>query len=341
VVGTVATNAFTLVTTAAEFAFKLAWEIAYAIFFKPYVDAWKAVKDLVSGFFSWYAETWTNNFSGAMAWFDENFIGPIAQRWNETIRTPIGKAMEWLVKLWKDTYSGLLKELNDKFINPFNKIWADLTKAPEKFTKDVNDYFRGLLDNLTKKYETATGFVNRMFRESINYLVNSAVDKINGFIDLYNRLANTINSNSNIRLPILNTFQRKGDIEMSLAEKGAYSNAQKMALGAYVNKPTFAEIGEGADPREYVIPHHGMAAAAAGWQAGLRGNDLVAAWQSPAPSMQARSSGGLVPGSSLPIQVSINHTGEVYQLPGGRDLVRLDQVPAIVEAAVQAVRRRG
>ena len=334
VVGMLAEKAFIFVKEAAAFWFKLAWDIFYEIFISPFVEAWNMVKNPIQGFFNWFVEGWTNNFNTVVTWMDENVIKPIGKIWDENIRTPISNFFKWISDEWNKAYKAIVGWLDTNFVKPFNNVWTELKKSPEEFTKSVKGFFFGLYDDIVKKSEEIQGFLGRLFKMTINGLINNAIDKINGLIDMYNFVANAVNNNTSFKMSVLQRIPRRGDEE-------ALEPAKKMALGAYVNKPTFAEIGEGADPREYVIPHHGMSAAAAGWQSGLRGNDLVAAWQSPAPSMQNRSSGGLVPGSSLPIQVTVTHAGEVYQLPGGRDLVRLDQVPAIVEAAVQAVRRRG
>lgn len=121
---------------------------------------------------------------------------------------------------------------------------------------------------------------------------------------------------------------------------------QEFARGGFVNRPTLGLVGEGRNPREYIIPEGGMDAAAAGWQAGLRGNQLVQAWQSPglAPGRATSSAAG--GGGMGPVQITV--TGGTVMLPDGRQAVTLEQVeaiasqitrlaaPGIVRASVQA-----
>ena len=94
-------------------------------------------------------------------------------------------------------------------------------------------------------------------------------------------------------------------------------------------------IGEGRNPREYVIPEGGMNAAADGWRQGLRGDALVAAWQSPglAPGRASMEpSGGGMSGQMIIPEVSIQvqQSGPTYRLPDGTDTISRAEAMAMV-----------
>jgi hypothetical protein len=92
--------------------------------------------------------------------------------------------------------------------------------------------------------------------------------KLNDILSLWNRVAEGVNKlPTPFKLPIVPLFERQ--------------QIPGFARGGYIDKPTLGMIGEGRNPREYVIPEGGMGAAADGWRQGLRGDALVAAWQSP------------------------------------------------------------
>ena len=241
----------------------------------------------------------------------------------DLLRKPLTEFGAFMSDLFKKLWSGIIDWVNKNFLKRWDTIWDGIQKSPERVKNTVSKWFSDLykftIDTwnnipalLQGVWQNVTDGMSRTWRT----MTSGVRNMINSVIGLWNSIARKTTGFAGLSLPII----------------APIPDTPAFARGGFVSQPTMGLIGEGRNPREYVIPEGGMDAAAAGWQAGLRGNQLVAAWQSPglAPG-RATTTGAMASG---PVQITI--TGGTVQLPDGRQAVTLDQVEAIATAITRA-----
>jgi hypothetical protein len=241
----------------------------------------------------------------------------------DLLRKPLTKFSTFMSNLFKKIWNGIVDWVNKNFLKRWDAIWDSIQKSPERVKNTVSKWFSDLYKNtidtwnnipamLQGVWQNVTEGMSRTWRT----MTSGVRNMINSVIELWNSIARKTSGFAGLSLPII----------------APIADTQAFARGGFVSQPTLGLIGEGRNPREYIVPEGAMDAAAAGWQAGLRGNQLVAAWQSP----------GLAPGrataaaamASGPVQITI--TGGTVRLPDGRQAVTLDQVEAIAKAITRS-----
>lgn len=242
----------------------------------------------------------------------------------DLLRKPLTEFGAFMSNLFKKLWSGIIDWVNKNFLKRWDTIWDGIQKSPERVKNTVSKWFSDLYkftidtwNNIPAMLQGVWQKVTEGMSRTWQRMTNGVRKMLNDVIVLWNGVA-------------AKTRGLPGFLQISSIP--LIPEPQAFARGGFVSQPTLGFIGEGRNPREYVIPEGGMDAAAAGWQAGLRGNQLVAAWQSPglAPG-RATTTGAMASG---PVQITI--TGGTVQLPDGRQAVTIDQVEAIATAITRS-----
>lgn len=326
-----AADLFNYLGTAAGVAFDKIIRFAYDVWIQPWVTLWDAIKKPAADLWKWLQSEETEKaFQYLIDTGYDLFIEPWVELWDK-IKKPISDLYGWIQSGIEKTFKFINKHANEKFITPWQNVWKTITEEPDTFQSKVKGWFSDLYEFILKKWEAIPALFQEIWGDVTDgmgrvwqRMVNGAFNALNGLIRLWNGVADKVNALPGpLKLPII--------LEMTAPTPVGF------ARGGFVDRPTLGWIGEGPNPREYAIPEGSMDAAAAGWQAGLRGGRLVKAFQN--------GGGGLTPGSSLmggggggggsggvPGPVNITISGGVTQLPDGRQMVSLEQVQAIAMA---------
>lgn len=312
-----------------------------------------AIATALGGLVSWIGGTFIPGllafFSGPVGWTVLAVAAVVAL--GIAFRKPLEDFAKWLWdwgepirKFWTDLGTGILdgitntfkavyKFFDEKFFKPFAQAWKNLKEDPKKFVIDALDFIKGLIkgiediavaifDAMVAPFNNASQSIVAGFNQVVRFMggkINEWIEGINGLIRYINDLP-----------PIQG-------LKIAVPEIPLIPLPQ-LARGGWTDRATAVVIGEGGDPGgEYAIPAARMPAALDAWERGMRGAELVRAMHAP----------GLAPGRAVtaasstpagPVNVTIR-TGPVIRQPDGSQWVRIDEVPAIVQAAVAASRR--
>lgn len=290
--------------------------IAGMIFFRePIMDFLGWAFGQIAGF---WQNVWAFIYDTQLKHWVDLFTNP------DMLRKPVTEFGAFLSELFRKLWNGIVDWVNKNFLKRWDNIWQNIRKSPEKIKNDVAQWFNDLYKNVVDTWNRIPALLQGIWQRVTDGMASTWQRMTGGVRKMLNDLIGLWNGVA-AKTRGLPGFAQIPSIPL-------IPEPQAFARGGFVSQPTLGLIGEGRNPREYVIPEGGMDAAAAGWQAGLRGNQLVAAWQSP----------GLAPGratttaamASGPVQITI--TGGTIQLPDGRQAVTLDQVEAIATAITRA-----
>ena len=315
----------------ARVAFNALIQIGYELFIEPWVLLWDKIKKPLADLWDWLGKTSKIAFDALVQIGYDIFIKPWVQLW-DTIKKPISDLYGWIQSGIKKTFEEINKFGNEKFIKPWGELWALITEEPAKFQGKVRGWFDTLYDGILKKWNAIPAFLQSVWDNVVNgmgrtwsWMVNAATGKLNELLGLWNRVAEGVNKlPTPFKFPIIPLFTQE--------------QIPGFARGGFIDKPTLGMIGEGRNPREYIIPESSMDAATDGWRRGLRNEALVNAWQSPglAPGRASMEpSGGGMGGQMIIPEVSIQvqQSGPTYRLPDGTDTISRAEAMALVAEA--------
>ena len=300
-------------------------------------DIKSRVKGLVDGI-TYLVNTYiVSPLNTAFQWIGER-LAWIQEKIEMALKWIVDKVTALITKISKQLYS--MTNL-DPLIENWNKLWNQLTEKPEQFKNDVDKRFSDLQEKIVVTWRAIPAFLEGVWKNvtqgmarAWNWMVMGIYGSINDVIRLWNSVTSRINNISPIKFALI-------------PEISPGFLVPEFAKGGFVQRPTLAMVGEGHNPREYVIPEDGMDAAAAGWHRGLRGDALVAAWQTPglAPGRSTLHPVSRAPGGDTiapTIRIEAN-SGPVFQMPDGSQWVSraeyLSGLAATSRATIDAMTR--
>lgn len=251
-------------------------------------------------------------------------IKPWVDLWNEHLKKPVTDFVENLKTMLKGAWDSIIKWGNENFAKRWGDLWQNIQKTTEGVKNTVGRWFDDLYSGIVNTWKKIPATIQTIWDNVTSGMSRTWQNMMNGVRNMLNDVIGVWNGIAS-KTRGLPGFAQLPSIPL-------IPQPQAFATGGFVSGPTLGLIGEGHNPREYIIPEGSMDAAAAGWQAGLRGNRLVSAWQSPglAPG-RATTSAAMASG---PVQINI--TGGTVQMPDGTQMVTLDQVEAIATAITRA-----
>lgn len=280
-------------------------------------------REPIMKFFEWALGKIGDFWKGVWAFIYDTQLKPWVDLWDKVLKKPVTDFGIYVSTFLQVAWNKIIEWTNKNFLKRWDNLWDGIQKAPEKVkntvTKWFTDLYRNTIDtwnNIPAMLQGIWDKVTQGMSSTWRTMTQGVRNMLNGVISLWNSIASKTTSLPGFaRLPII----------------APIPNTQAFARGGFVSQPTLGLLGDGANPREYAIPEGKMDAAVAGWQAGLRGNQLVAAWQSPglAPGRATTASAG-----GGPVQITI--TGGTVQLPDGRQMVTIEQAQAIAAATLRA-----
>ena len=198
--------------------FKLAWEAIKAIW-SVSASYFKAVWDSIKLIFSAVKSVLSGDFQGA---------------WN-AIKGIVGTWAKYFQDVW-NAIKKVFSAVGEYFSTVFNAAY----KAIKTIFANVGTFFTGVRDTIKKTFSnmgTIIGdAVSKAFKFAINLVLESAVNRINGFIQALNLAIGIINKIPGVNIRTINEL-----------------NVPKLATGGIAVSDTLAHIGEGGK-REAVLP---------------------------------------------------------------------------------------
>ena len=289
-------------------------------------------REPIMEFFGWAYEQVVGFWKTVFGFIYDTQIKPWVELWNTVLAKPVTDAVKgWLTGITK-FFGGILEFIDKTWLKQWASYWEQFTNDPFAFIEKVRRRFDDLVSSVVNTFKTIPALLGEVWDSVVNgmgrtwsWMTNAATGRLNDILGLWNRVAEGVNKlPGGIKLPIIPLLVRE--------------QLPRFARGGFIDQPTLGMIGEGRNPREYVIPEGGMNAAADGWRQGLRGDALVAAWQSPglAPGRASlEPSGGGMGGQMIIPEVSIQvqQSGPTYRLPDGTDTISRAEAMALVAEA--------
>jgi hypothetical protein len=302
-------------------------------------------REPIEKFLSWVFEKIAEFWKGVWDFIYGTQIKPWVDLWNNHLKKPITDFSNDIIKGLQNTWKAIVDFANTDFSKKWNDVWTGLQKAPENVKNSVTRWFTDAANTISRYWGLVAGEIQQTWDNVTRFMGNgwrlmmSGVRKVlNDIIGIWNLVADKTQGLPGFaRIPRINPIPEPPPVP-------------GFADGGYIDRPTLGLIGENPrNPREYIIPEGGMDRAVAGWRAGLRGDALVQAWQSPGlspGSSMSPSPVGAIGGSAAmaalgdvsvstgPIEISV--TGGTVILPDGREMVTLAQAREIALATVKA-----
>jgi tape measure domain-containing protein len=289
-------------------------------------------REPIMEFFGWAYEQVVGFWKTVFGFIYDTQIKPWVELWNTVLAKPVTDAAKgWLTGITK-FFSGILEFIDTNWLKQWASYWEQFTTDPFEFIEKVRRRFDDLVSSVVNTFKTIPALLGQVWDSTLSgmsrawgWMTDGVTAKLNDILSLWNRIAEATNKlPTPFKLPIVPLFERQ--------------QIPGFARGGFIDKPTLGVIGEGRNPREYVIPEGGMGAAADGWRRGLRGDALVNAWQSPvlAPGRASMepSGGGMGGQAVIPeVSIQVQQSGPTYRLPDGTDTISRAEAMALVAEA--------
>jgi hypothetical protein len=201
-----------------------------------------------------------------------------------------------------DVIKGAAKFFYDIYVKP-------VIDAGDLVMRGLKSAFSSLASILTSPFKIAVDFIKGLFRSLLQFVangINKATSGIRTLISNYNRIP-TLPDIPNIPTVSVPAF----------------------AAGGVVSQPTLAMVGEAG--REYIIPEDKMAAAAANYLSGARGDAVIPAFANGGTAGAAAGGGA----ANTTVQIT---TGPVLQQDGQRYVTIGDLERALQDYGAQIFR---
>lgn len=219
-------------------------------------------------------------------------------------RAQIGQFLSWL----GSQFVNMLKAVGTFFTAVGQRIttffsWLNdqIFKAYDWVIKGAQNNLKAIGDFATKLWTTVVTTIKRIINgimAAIANTINMAINGINAIIGRVNSLPRKVGIN--VSIPTIPNLP-----------------VPQFADGGFVTRPTIGLVGEGGEP-EYIIPASRMNAAAAAYQAGARGADVLAARGTAAPVINIT-------------------TGPVLRTPDGQEWVTTADLERAMRTTADAV----
>ena len=299
-------------------------------------------REPIMEFFGWAYEQVVGFWKTVFGFIYDTQIKPWVELWNKVLAKPVTDAAKgWLAGITK-FFSGILEFIDKNWLKQWASYWEQFTADPFTFIEKVRRRFDDLVSSVVNTFKAIPALLQSVWNNVVNgmgrtwsYMIDAATSRLNDLLRLWNRVAQGANNlPGNLKLPVIPLFEQQ--------------QLPSFARGGFIDKPTLGVIGEGRNPREYVIPEGSMDAATDGWRRGLRNEALVNAWRSPvlAPGRASMepSGGGMGGQVVIPeVSIQVQQSGPTYRLPDGTDTISRAEAMALVAEAsrltLQAVAR--
>lgn len=288
---------FQWVGTAVMTLFVQPWRTVGALVLQAVGGIWEQVKGPIMGFFNWWGDT-----------LYKMYLEPWL-RVGQLLQQGFAQVAQWAASAWSGVaaaFTAAFNSIGDLFnqyvIAPIRSAWTGL----QEWMRNV---VQGGVNALRAAYGAIAGAIRGAFNGilgSVGSVINSIIRALNKLIDGVNRVRGAVN---------LSAIKRIEEVRMP-----------SFASGGFVKQPTVALVGEGGEP-EYIVPESKMAAAAANYLSGARGDAVLNAGPSVAGVVSPSRGGG---GMGTP-QINIT-TGPVMQ-QGGQTYVTIQDL----ESAAQQI----
>ena len=189
-------------------------------------------------------------WAGVSAAFVQWVVTPITQGWNQ-LTSYLGGATGPLRNALNSAWQGVAQNFSTYVVQPVSSLWNGLSTFVGNAAGGMVRAFQGAWANVAGAVRNGVIVPLQNMFDGLASRVRSVFDGLLGWArGIANWAVNTVN----------NVRQRA---------------AQGFAKGGYVNGPTLGLIGEGRDPREYIIPERKMAGAAMNYLNGKRGASVL------------------------------------------------------------------
>jgi len=191
----------------------------------------------------------------------------------------------------------------------YNSYVKPVITAGDLVVRGLKSAFDSLASILTNPFKTAVESIKNLFRSLLNFVasgINKATSSIRALISNYNRI------------PVLPNVPNIPTVSVPA-----------FAAGGVVSQPTLAVVGEAG--REYIIPESKMAAAAANYLSGVRGDAVIPTFANGGTAGAAAGGGA----ANTTVQIT---TGPVLQQDGQRYVTIGDLERALQDYGAQIFR---
>jgi hypothetical protein len=285
---------------------------AFVLLYKALEAIWNN-REAIGGFFLWLGESLMSFFKFIYESMGNFFKWLVMQgaKLGDEIKKFLSFALEsmnnffkWLVKQGANLGNEIKKfftEIGNRLGGFVRWVQDQAYKGFQWVVNGARDGLKAIGDFATKIWttvvDTIKGIINGMLRFVANG-INSAINGINAIIQRINSLPSSVGIS--VQIPTIPQL-----------------SVPQFADGGIITRPTLAMVGEGGEP-EYIIPASRMQTAAAAYQSGARGADVLA----------GRSSGQPV--------INIT-TGPVMRTPDGQDWVTTADLERAMRTTANAV----
>ena len=267
-------------------------------------------------FFTWLGGVFQTAISNLINLFQQIYVQPWINLWNNVLRGPVTAMWEWLKGVVAFGLKAAYAVAYQVWVQPWMTLWNVLFRQPVTAAIQwVQNAWTGIARFFTANVTTPIANAWRAMVEFLPRAMSAIGDKVRG---VFTGVVNTVkNAMRNVLLYIANAINSVGRNVNRLI--GAFNrlpgpnipfvpalNVPAFAKGGVVSGPTLAMVGE-AGP-EYIVPERKAAAFAMNYLNGARG----------AAAIPAFANGGFVGGNA---QINVT-TGPVMQ-QGGQQYVSM------------------
>lgn len=193
-------------------------------------------------------------WAGVSAAFVQWVVQPITQAWNQLVglfNATTGPLRTALSSAWQ----GVAENFNQYVVQPVSSLWNGLATF-------VGNAAGGMVRAFQGAWQGVAGAVMNGVITPLQNMFNGLASRIRTLFDGLLVWARGI---GNFIVDRVNPVRQMAGMQP----------LQRFAKGGYVNGPTLGLIGEGRDPREYIIPERKMAGAAMNYLSGKRGASVL------------------------------------------------------------------
>ena len=281
-------------------------------------------------FFTWLGGVFQTAISNLINLFQQIYVQPWINLWNNVLRGPVTAMWEWLKGVVAFGLKAAYAVAYQVWVQPWMTLWNVLFRQPVTAAIQwVQNAWTGIARFFTANVTTPIANAWRAMVEFLPRAMSAIGDKVRG---VFTGVVNTVkNAMRNVLLYIANAINSVGRNVNRLI--GAFNrlpgpnipfvpalNVPAFAKGGVVSGPTLAMVGE-AGP-EYIVPERKAAAFAMNYLNGARG----------AAAIPAFANGGFVGGNA---QINVT-TGPVMQ-QGGQQYVSMTDLEKAMRKTADGV----
>ena len=201
-------------------------------------------REPIMQFFTWLGGVFQTALSSLINLFQQIYVQPWINLWNNVLRTPVSAAIQWVQNAWTGIARFFTANVTTPIANAWKAMIEFLPRAMSAIGDEVQSVFLGIVN-------TVKGALRNVLLYIAN-AINSVGSQVNRLIGAFNRLPGP-------NIPFVPTL-----------------SVPAFAKGGVVSGPTLAMVGE-AGP-EYIVPERKAAAFAMNYLNGARGAAAIPAY---------------------------------------------------------------